>query len=145
MPRLNSSQRHKKELLSALEKSLGVVTEACLMAGLDRTTFYYYYNNDLDFKKEVDDIENITLDFAESTLYRRIKAGDTTAIIFYLKTKGKRRGYIEKQLIEHGFSPETIQKYGQKLLEVIMSNVDDPEVRKKLAAGFLSINIDDIK
>ena len=46
--------------------------------------------------------ENL-LDLAESKLIANIKDQDNTAIIFYLKTQGKKRGYIEKteQLIEH--------------------------------------------
>ena len=50
----------------------------------------------------MDDIADITLDFVESQLHQQIKDKDTAATIFYLKTKGKKRGYIEKQ--EIGFT-----------------------------------------
>lgn len=95
-PRVNKTQQHKKKLLEALEKSLGVVTVACKTAELDRTTFYNYYNSDPEFKEAVDSIEDIALDFAESQLHQQIRDGEVTSTIFYLKTKGKRRGYIEK-------------------------------------------------
>lgn len=36
-------------------------------------------------------------DLAEQELYKLIKQGDKTAIIFYLKCKGKARGYVERQ------------------------------------------------
>ena len=51
---------------------------------------------DEEFKKSVDSIEDIALDFAESQLHKQIKDGNVTATIFYLKTKGTKRGYIEK-------------------------------------------------
>lgn len=95
-PRTNKTQQQKKKLLEALEKTLGVVTSACRMADLNRSTFYDYYNNDPDFKAAVDSIEDIALDFAESQLHQQIRDGEVTSTIFYLKTRGKKRGYIEK-------------------------------------------------
>jgi hypothetical protein len=89
-------QQHKKALLEALEKSLGIVTTACKSVGVDRTTFYRYCNDDPAFQSAVDDIDNIALDFAESQLHKQIQNGEVSSTIFYLKTKGKHRGYIEK-------------------------------------------------
>ena len=86
----------KKAIVEALERSLGVVTTACKNVGIARQTFYEWYKNDEEFKKSVDSIEDIALDFAESQLHKQIKDGNVTATIFYLKTKGTKRGYIEK-------------------------------------------------
>lgn len=97
---MNKSRHLKKALLDALEKSLGVVTTACKTAGVGRSTFYKWLAEDEEFKKEVQDIENIALDFAESQLHKQISEGSTPATIFFLKTKGKARGYIERQEIE---------------------------------------------
>lgn len=91
----------KKQMIDALEKTLGVVTLACKKVGVHRSTFYDWYNTDNDFKKEVDDINEIALDFAESKLHAQIEGENVTAIIFYLKTKGKKRGYVERSEIEY--------------------------------------------
>lgn len=96
---MNKSEHIKKALIEALEKSLGIVTTACKQVGIGRTTFYNYYNNDQEFKAQVDDIANMSLDFAESKLLEQIKDNSTAATIFYLKTKGKKRGYVERQEI----------------------------------------------
>ncbi len=96
---MNKSEHIKKALIEALEKSLGVVTRACKQVGIGRTTFYNYYNEDKEFAKKVDDIENVALDFAESQLHKQIQDGSTAATIFLLKTRGKKRGYVERQEI----------------------------------------------
>jgi len=97
---MNKSRHIKKEsILKALEQSLGVVTMACKKADVPRSTFYKWMNEDEDFAKSVKDIENIALDFAESQLHKQISENSTSATIFYLKTKGKKRGYIERQEI----------------------------------------------
>ena len=90
----------KKLLIKALTQSLGVVTTACKKAKVSRQTFYNWIDNDPAFKKEVDDITEIALDFAESKLHELISENNVPAILFYLKTKGRKRGFIEKNITE---------------------------------------------
>jgi len=92
----NKIEHKKKELIEALTLSLGIVTTACKKVGISRTTFYQYLKDDKEFEKEVQDIEDIAIDFVESQLFKQIQEDNTTATIFYLKTKAKKRGYIEK-------------------------------------------------
>lgn len=101
MSKENKIRHNKKKIIEALEKSLGIVTTACKIAGVHRSTYYEYYNTDEEFKKECDDMSNIVLDFAESQLHKQIKDGNPSSTIFYLKTKGKKRGYYEKVLNEN--------------------------------------------
>jgi len=98
--KIEQIEHTKKALIEALEKSLGVVTTACKLVGIARSTFYEYVKDDPDFAEAVKDINEVTIDFAESQLHKQIKDGNTTATIFYLKTKGKKRGYIEKTEID---------------------------------------------
>ena len=83
----------KKAMLQALEKSLGIVTTAAKQVGIDRWTHYDWMKADPEYKAAVDAIEDVALDFAESKLHAQIAKGDTTATIFYLNNKGKKRGY----------------------------------------------------
>jgi hypothetical protein len=87
----------KRAMIKALEASLGIVTTACKNAKVSRRTYYNWLKEDEAFKEAVEDIHNISLDFAESKLYDLIKDDNVTATIFYLKTRGKKRGYIERQ------------------------------------------------
>ena len=98
---MNKSARLKKELVEALRKHLGIVSSACEALGISRTTYYKYYNEDEAFRSEADAIGDHTLDFVESKLFDLINNGNVAATIFYMKTKGKRRGYIERQEVEH--------------------------------------------
>jgi len=91
----------KKAMIEALEKTLGVITTACKMSGVSRQTHYRWYETDKKYKAKVDDIENIALDFSESKLHEAIEDLNITAIIFHLKTKGRKRGYVERQEIQH--------------------------------------------
>jgi hypothetical protein len=101
MSKENKTEHNKKKLIESMEKSLGVVTTACRLAEIGRTTYYEYYKTDEAFRLACDDIENIALDFAESQLHKQIKGGNPTSTIFFLKTKGKKRGYFEKQINEN--------------------------------------------
>ena len=93
----------KKNMLMALHKSLGIVTKAAKMVTEDETNaeslrqiHYEWLKTDPAYKEAVESIEGIVLDYAESQLFKQVAKGDTTAIIFLLKCKGKKRGYVER-------------------------------------------------
>jgi len=101
----NNPEENKKKLLEALERSLGIVTPACKEVGVSRDTFYRYYKEDPEFKAKVDDINEITLDFAENQLLKKIKEGSERSILFYMKYKARRRGYTDSIDITSGGAP----------------------------------------
>jgi hypothetical protein len=90
----------KTNMIEALEKSLGIVTTACKSVGISRQTHYEWMRQDENYKKSVEDIADIALDFAESQLHKQIQGGEVSSTIFYLKTKGKKRGYVERTEVE---------------------------------------------
>lgn len=98
----------KKTFIEALRKNMGNVSKTCDQAKVGRTTFYDWKEADKEFKTEVENIDEYLLDFAENALYKQIKDGNTTATIFYLKTKGKKRGFIERQEVEQVGKPEFV-------------------------------------
>ena len=107
---MNKSRHIKKEaILQALENSLGVVTVACKKTDTPRSTYYKWLKEDEEFAQAVKEIENVALDFAESQLHTQIKDGSTSATIFYLKTKGKKRGYIERSELDLSSGDEPIK------------------------------------
>ena len=112
LEKMNKSRQIKKEMLiKSLEQSLGVVTLACKKLDIPRSTYYKWLNEDEAFRKEVEGIQDVALDFAESQLHQQISDNSTAATIFYLKTKGKKRGYVERQEIT-GKEGEPIQITG---------------------------------
>jgi hypothetical protein len=105
----------KDAMIQALTKSLGNVSEAALAVGMCRETHYAWLKDDAEYSAAVASLKNVALDFAESQLKKLMEgaerqalthdgeivtikdAPNTSAIIFYLKTQGKGRGYIERQ------------------------------------------------
>ena len=86
---MNKTEIKKKAMMEALEKSLGVVTQACRIASVSRTQYYQWLKDDPVFKKQTDDISEIAIDFAESKLHSLISQENVPSTIFYLKTKRK--------------------------------------------------------
>jgi len=97
---MDKTEQHKKAMLDALEKSLGVVTSACKTVGVGRTTHYLWMQEDKEYKAAVNELSDVAIDFAESQLHKQIREGNSTATIFFLKTKGKKRGYVERQEVD---------------------------------------------
>jgi len=103
----NWTQKKKAEVLKHLESSVGVITVACQKAGLARSTFYFWRDEDPEFDAAVLEIRNeFAVDFAESQLLNNMKAGRETSIIFFLKTRGRHRGYgQDEQVVPRNSKP----------------------------------------
>jgi hypothetical protein len=56
----------------------------------------YRVNNSAKLQKALAEARETMLDNAETTLYDEALDGNTTALIFFLKTQGKGRGYTER-------------------------------------------------
>lgn len=87
---------------AALQKTFGNVMLAARELGISRTTLYNKINTSDRLRVIVTDGREEIIDIAESALRSRLTQGDTTAIIFTLKTLGKERGYVERQEITTG-------------------------------------------
>lgn len=125
-----TTEQRKKDVLKALSETRGIITDACRKAQVSRTQFYTWRDTDEEFKKELDDITEEAVDFVEGKLFELINGvtlGRTdetgemhiyeqppckTSAIFYLKTKGKHRGYIERQ--------EVTGKDGENLVTLVV-------------------------
>ena len=107
----------KETLLQSLESSMGIVSTACNKTGISRSSFYKWYKEDEEFRKRVDDIDNVKLDFVESKLFTNIDNGKEKSIIFYLQHKGHKRGYVQRQNINLTSNEEDIKKIEIEIIE----------------------------
>ena len=88
-----------KQAVEAIEGSGGFVTVISKRLGCSRMQVYRLRDQHDEIRQALEDEREAQLDFAEGRLQKQIKDDNTTALIFYLKTQGKSRGYIERQEI----------------------------------------------
>ena len=92
-------QNTAERIIQALEGTQGLLSLAARKAGVSYATMKRYAAEFPTVKMAVQDAKASTLDFAEGKLYQAISQGNLSAIIFFLKTQGKSRGYIERSEI----------------------------------------------
>lgn len=108
----------KKRLLKSLQQNNGIISHACDAAKISRKTYYEWMQQDEDFATAVDEIQEGVIDVVENELMKQIKEGNTTASIFFLKTRGKHRGYIERSEVEHKGGPVSA-------IQIIVNEAED--------------------
>lgn len=85
------------KIKKALEDTGSFLGETAKKLNVSRTTLYTRIKESKQLQQLVEDIQESHLDLAESKLINKIKMGDLGGICFYLKCKGKKRGYVERQ------------------------------------------------
>ena len=87
----------KKDVVGAIQQYKGNISAMARAFQVSRQAIYDYISNKPDLKQMIQDERESMLDDAESEIYKQIRKGNTTALIFFLKTQGKQRGYVERQ------------------------------------------------
>ena len=110
----------------------GVINDIAMRFHVTRKTVAHWRDTDQKYRDAVNEAQEATLDLCESNL-RKLIAGvpaieinekgekvfagwirepNLTSIIFYLKTKGRNRGYVEKIEVDNGnaIQPKTLSK-----------------------------------
>ena len=94
------------------------ITATCAALNISRRTFYQKKVKSKSLQDLLAEADESMLDFAESKLIEHINNNDITSLIFFLKTKGKKRGYVERT--EHDVNANPFQE----LMESIGSDED---------------------
>ena len=96
----------KTDVAQSIDKLSGNMSAIARAHKKSRAWMYEYIKKN-DMWPMVEDAREKMLDNVESALYNKALKGDTTAMIFYLKTQGKKRGWTEKQELDVNFGKMT--------------------------------------
>lgn len=105
------------KIVEVYEKKGCNISATCIALDINRTTFYKRREKSEKLHQQLTDVEESLIDYTESKLLEQIQDGNMTAIIFHLKTKGKKRGYIETTEIEE-----------HRTTDIDMSKLSDEEI-----------------
>lgn len=101
-----TKQKHAitdKQIEEAIRKNGGFLTSAAKAVGLSYRQMLRRTAKTARLREVRDEVCETHLDIAESALIKAVEAGEAWAVCFYLKCKGKGRGYIER---ESGAAPD---------------------------------------
>ena len=112
-------------MIEALRAQLGNVTAAVAEVGILRNNHYRWMRENEEYAQAVNNVDELVLDFAESSLHKQIMKNNTPATIFFLKTKGKKRGYIERQEVAlSGGIADFVQSFSDKYADSVSKKSD---------------------
>lgn len=105
----NVTAKKKKLFIEKYFPTTGNISAICKNLNIARLTYYRWLKKDAKFREAIEAEQEALIDFVESKAFNLINEKNPTMIIFFLKTRGKHRGYIETQ--EHKVSGEMTMKF----------------------------------
>ncbi len=88
------------KVIDVLRKTKGTKGPAAATLGCTWQTVDNYAKRHPTIQKVIDEEREGMTDVAELSLYRAVQGGEAWAVCFYLKTQGKKRGYVERATVE---------------------------------------------
>ena len=82
-----------EEIREQIGRRRGNITAVAQTLRCSRETVYKRLRQSEELRDRLSEAREAALDRAEQFLFEKCEAGDTTALIFFLKTQGRSRGY----------------------------------------------------
>ena len=126
-----------EQLITAIKKNAGVVAEIVKTLRreygieISRDAIYKRKEANANIAAAFEDAEAEILDIAENKLIKSIKKGELKAVMFYLRLKGKNRGYSERQEITgangNAVMVNPFEGWSTEQLKRVLGEEDGPE------------------
>lgn len=101
-------RKKQKQFIEIFATKAGCnISVTCKHMNIDRKMYYKWYNNNEEFKEKIEEARESLIDFAETKLQQNIMNGNEASIFFFLKTIGKKRGYVENVHVNANVESET--------------------------------------
>jgi transposase-like protein len=85
------------EVIAQIKKMNGNLAAVARAMGVSREGIRKHLQKHPSAQQALEESRETMLDNAESVLYKKALEGSTPELLFFLKTQGKSRGYIERQ------------------------------------------------
>lgn len=109
-----------KRIADALRQSGGLISTAADALRCHRATLHRRIQQEPELAAVLEDARETALDEAESVLQRKIREGDTTALIFFLRTQGRKRGYSQGPDVQVSATATAAAPWGKSSKEEIL-------------------------
>jgi hypothetical protein len=137
-----------QQVIDVLKATRGMVYLAAESLGCSHVTVYNYIKRHPSIRLAWESFSGQVGDIAETRLFDAIERDESWAIAFYLKTKGKNRGYVERKEVsgkdggkiqvetsfdgeQHaraiGTLNETLRAFGNRIDPQSTESMDSPE------------------
>ena len=113
-----------EKVKEGIKGSAGVIAIIAKQCGVSRQAMYEFLEKNPKLKEDVKQESERIIDLGESELFKLVKKGEFPAIKYLLSTKGKKRGYVEKQELTHSTDIDWP-------VEIIINPVNKKKVKKK--------------
>lgn len=83
----------QKEMIAALKKTKGIVTQAAKMVGISRDNHANWLRVDAEYRHAIDNIWEERIDYHEYQLDKQSAEGNSRSTTYFLDAHGQKRGY----------------------------------------------------
>lgn len=116
-----------------LLKTHGVIAEAARVLKVNYSCLYNFVERHPELHEVRKQARTKIVDIAETELYRQIRNGNMSAIMFTLRCHGEPRGWVEKRVQHHQFSSDQVDNVVEKIFSAAVDVIDDPDKLEELA------------